>query len=122
MPPNWLRPERLGESLCHMVIDEAMLDQIGPAVSSGKSLLMYGQPGNGKTYVAEALARIQTTDIFVPYALEYQGNIIQLFDPTCHHPVDPSAQDQNASQTDVGCAVAAHSLPAEGNCRSKCSM
>jgi hypothetical protein len=90
MPPNWLRPERLAKAYAHMVINEAMLDQIGPAVSSGKSLLIYGQPGNGKTYVAEALARIQTSDIYLPYALEYQGNIIQLFDPTCHHPVDAS--------------------------------
>jgi DNA-binding MarR family transcriptional regulator len=88
MPPNWLRPERLAKAYAHMVVNDAMLDQIGPAISSGKSLLLYGQPGNGKTYVAEALSRIQTTDIYVPYALEYQGKIIQLFDPTCHHPVD----------------------------------
>jgi DNA-binding MarR family transcriptional regulator len=88
MPPNWLRPERLAKAYSNMIISEAMLDQIGPAVSSGKSLLLYGQPGNGKTFVAEALARIQTTDIYVPYALEYQGDIIQLFDPTCHHRVE----------------------------------
>ena len=85
MPPNWLKPERLAKAYDHMVVTESMLDQIGPAVSAGKSLLIYGQPGNGKTYTAEALARIQTTDIYIPYAIEYQGSIIQLFDPTCHH-------------------------------------
>lgn len=93
MPPNWLRPERLAKAYAHMVISEAMLDQIGPAVGSGKSLLIYGQPGNGKTFVAEALARIQTTDIYVPYALEHQGSIIQLFDPIHHHPVNLPEQD-----------------------------
>jgi len=95
MPPNWLKPERLAKAYENMVITDGMLDQIGPAVSSGKSLLIYGQPGNGKTYVAEALARIQTNDIYVPYALEYQGSIIQLFDPTCHTQVDPPEQDAN---------------------------
>jgi hypothetical protein len=95
MPPNWLRPERLAKAYSHMVVDEGMLGQIGPAISSGKSLLIYGQPGNGKTHVAEALARIQTTDVFVPYALEYQGNIIQLFDPTCHHPVEPAGGESD---------------------------
>ena len=95
MPPNWLKPERLAKAYDHMVINEGMLDQIGPAVSSGKSLLIYGQPGNGKTYIAEALARIQTTDIYIPYALEYQGSIIQLFDPTCHKQVDVPEHDSH---------------------------
>ncbi len=87
MPPNWLRPERLVKAYSHMVVTETMLDQIGPAVSAGKSFLIYGHPGNGKTQLAEALARIQTTDIYIPYALEFQGNIIQLFDPIYHRPV-----------------------------------
>ncbi len=93
MPANWLKPERLAKAYENIVINDGMLDQIGPAVSSGKSLLIYGQPGNGKTYLAEALARIQTNDIYIPYALEYQGNIIQLFDPTCHAQVEPPEQD-----------------------------
>ncbi len=95
MPPNWLKPERLAKAYDHMVISETMLDQIGPAVSSGKSLLIYGQPGNGKTYLAEALSRIQTNDIFIPYAIEYQGSIIQLYDPTCHTQVAIPEQDAN---------------------------
>jgi len=66
------------------VISEKVLNQIGPAVSSGKSFLIYGQPGNGKTHLAEALANIQTSPIWVPYALEYQGSIIQLFDASHH--------------------------------------
>jgi len=86
LPNHWLSYERLSEAYAHMVISERVLNQIGPAVGSGKSFLIYGQPGNGKTYLAEALANIHTSPIWVPHALEYQGNIIQLFDASYHRP------------------------------------
>lgn len=87
MPAVWLTRERLANAYSHMITTDGMLDQIGPAVTSGKSLLIYGQPGNGKTQIAEALSKIESSDIFVPYALECQGNIIQLYDPMYHKPV-----------------------------------
>jgi predicted ATPase with chaperone activity len=87
LPNNWLSFERLSEAYAHMVVSDRVLDQIGPAVSSGKSFLIYGQPGNGKTYLAESLANIQTSPIWIPFALECQGNIIQLFDPSYHTPL-----------------------------------
>jgi energy-coupling factor transporter ATP-binding protein EcfA2 len=88
MPKDWLTPERLTRAYQHMVTNEQMLDQIGPAISSGKSLLIYGQPGNGKTHLAEALVNLDNSTIYVPYALECQGNIIQLFDPIYHRRVE----------------------------------
>ncbi|MGI8959410.1 MAG: ATP-binding protein [Bryobacteraceae bacterium] len=93
MPSTWLTRERLVEAYSHMVTTDAMLDQIGPAISAGKSLLVYGQPGNGKTQVAEALSNINSSDIYVPYALECQGNIIQLYDPIYHKPVTEPEED-----------------------------
>ncbi len=98
MPPNWLTLDRLKQAYSRMVTTDAMLDQIGPAVSSGKSFLIYGQPGNGKTYIAEALSNIQSSDIYVPYALECQGNIVQLYDPIYHRPV---IESETASDSDV---------------------
>jgi predicted ATPase with chaperone activity len=93
LPERWLTPERLAMAYSHMTIKDSLLDQIGPAVGAGKSFLIYGQPGNGKTYLAEALVRVKTSDIFVPYALEYQGNIIQLYDPVYH---ERTAGDEDA--------------------------
>ncbi|MGA8030225.1 MAG: hypothetical protein WB992_24040, partial [Bryobacteraceae bacterium] len=97
MSASWLTPERLAAAYSHMVTTETMLDQIGPAVSSGKSFLIYGQPGNGKTYIAEALSAIQSSEIYVPYALECQGNIIQLFDPIYHKTVERGEEDLDAN-------------------------
>jgi predicted ATPase with chaperone activity len=85
---NWLTMEMLQDAYKHMVVTPQLLSAIGPAISSGKSFLIYGQPGNGKTYLAEALFNIDPTPIFIPYAIEAQGMIIQLFDPIYHKPCD----------------------------------
>lgn len=93
---GWLTPEALREAYKHMVVTQELLNQIGPAVNSGKSFLIYGQPGNGKTYLAEALFNVDPTYIYVPYAIEAQGMIIQMFDPVYHHPVDEAQNTVSA--------------------------
>jgi hypothetical protein len=85
---GWLTPEMLAHAYRRMVMTPRILAQIGPAVSSGNSFLIYGQPGNGKTFLAEALGGLDDAPIYVPYAIESQGCIIQVFDPVYHHPVD----------------------------------
>jgi predicted ATPase with chaperone activity len=81
---NWLSPELLKIAYQHLVVEADILSQIGPAVNSNKSFLIYGQPGNGKTALAESLFRVETEPIYMPYAIECQGNIIQLYDPIYH--------------------------------------
>lgn len=88
LEPGWLTKEALHAAYRHMVVSEEILSQIGPAVNSGKSFLIYGQPGNGKTYLAESLFNIQTSPIYIPYAIECQGQIIQIYDPVYHQPLD----------------------------------
>jgi len=85
---GWLTQKLLKEAYRGMIVAPDVLAQIGPAVNSGKSFLMYGQPGNGKTYLAEALFRIDSSPIYVPYAIECQGMIIRVFDPVYHHPIE----------------------------------
>lgn len=93
LEPGWLTKESLAAAYSHMVVSEEILSQIGPAVNSGKSFLIYGQPGNGKTFLAEALFNINTTPIYIPYAIECQGQIIQVYDPLYHEPLDPSPDE-----------------------------
>ena len=85
---NWLTPETLKKAFRHLVVEADVLGQIGPAVNASESFLIYGQPGNGKTALAESLFRVETEPIYMPHALECQGNIIQLYDPIYHQKID----------------------------------
>jgi predicted ATPase with chaperone activity len=89
---GWLTKEALAAAYRKMVVTPRLLAQIGPAVSSGNSFLIYGQPGNGKTFLAEALGNVDDSCIYVPYAIESQGSVIQVFDPVYHQPVQDEAE------------------------------
>lgn len=98
---SWLTPEALAGAYKHMVVSKEILNQIGPAVNAGKSFLIYGQPGNGKTALAEALFRLETTPIYIPYAIEYQGNIVQLYDPIYHQVIADEESAFSAVSTEA---------------------
>ncbi|HUQ91805.1 MAG TPA: hypothetical protein VM120_08995 [Bryobacteraceae bacterium] len=85
---NWLTKPMLQSAFQHMVMSENIIGVVGPAVNSGKSFLIYGQPGNGKTYLAEALVKIESDPIYIPYSIEAQGQIIQMYDPLYHQRLD----------------------------------
>lgn len=85
---GWLTKEALAKAFRGMVVTERLLSQVGPAISSANSMLLYGKPGDGKTFLIESLANLDTAPIFLPYALESQGNIVQLFDPIYHQRIE----------------------------------
>ncbi|MBL8233732.1 MAG: hypothetical protein JNL98_34865 [Bryobacterales bacterium] len=92
---NWLTRDKLLAAFRHMVVNPRVLGQIGPAVNAGKSFLIYGQPGNGKTYLAEALIRIESDPIYIPYAIECQGQIIQMYDPLYHERLEVEEEENS---------------------------
>ena len=98
-PSGWLTKEMLEQAYKGVVITPEILSGIGHAVSSGNSFLLYGKPGNGKTFLAENLTNLDSHPVYIPYALECQGNIIQFYDPVYHQKLDDApVQDTITSE------------------------
>jgi predicted ATPase with chaperone activity len=76
--------EVIRDGFRRMVLSEAIHDVLGPAINSAKSLFLYGAPGNGKTMVAETIAQMLGGNIYVPYAVEIEGQIMVVHDPVFH--------------------------------------
>src|SRR5260221_404216 len=78
-------PDVMKKALGHLVISETMYGKVGPAVNSGKSIFLYGPPGNGKTTISEAVGRVVLgSDIWIPYAFDVDGQVIRVFDNVNH--------------------------------------
>jgi hypothetical protein len=84
---------RLEASMGGLILPDGLLDQLGPAVRSGRSVLMYGPPGNGKSSIAEGIRAALGDDIWIPYALEYAGQVITMYDPIVHTRAEGEAED-----------------------------
>ncbi|WP_428670090.1 AAA family ATPase [Roseibium sp.] len=76
-------------SMSHLVLPEDLIDRLGPAINSARSILFYGDPGNGKTSIAEAVGTAFKDTIYIPYAIEVGGQVISFYDTTVHTRVDP---------------------------------
>lgn len=83
-----INDKTLRNSLSHLVINERVLGSIGPAFSSGQAVFIYGPPGNGKSAIAEAVGKVFPDSIYIPYSIIVGGQIINVFDPVNHIPIE----------------------------------
>jgi len=81
-------PDAITKALSGLVLPENTLHTIGIAVNSRRSLFMFGESGNGKTSIAISVNSAQSGDIWIPYALEVDGQIIKIYDQHCHAQVE----------------------------------
>ncbi|MGR3290495.1 MAG: ATPase [Paracoccaceae bacterium] len=78
-----------------LILPDELLDQLGPAVSAGRSILMYGPPGNGKSSISNGIRDAMGDNIFVPRAIEYSGQVITVYDPIVHTIAEELTDDPN---------------------------
>ena len=75
-----------------LIITDESFNEIGPAINSAQSIFFFGYPGNGKTSVAERITRLMGDAIYIPHAIEANGQIVKLYDPIQHTPVQEEDQ------------------------------
>jgi predicted ATPase with chaperone activity len=94
-------PTDVRQALSHLVLSGDLVNKIGPAVNSGRSLFLYGPPGNGKTVIAKSIIRMIKGAIYVPHAIIIDGQIIRVYDEMNHRVIeeDPSASQRRDKST-----------------------
>ena len=81
---SYITQETIAREFRHLVLSKQMLDMVGPAVNSGKSMFVYGAPGNGKTVVSETIGRMLGGEIYIPHAIDIDGMVVTIYDPINH--------------------------------------
>jgi hypothetical protein len=84
--------ERLRGGFSHLIVSDGLLEKLGPAVNANKAIFLYGPPGNGKTVVAEGMGRAVGGDMYMPHALDVDGQIITMFDPINHESLEEDSE------------------------------
>ncbi|MGG7645650.1 ATPase [Rhodovulum sp. YNF3179] len=85
--------QMLEGSMGHLILPEGMLENLGPAVSSGRSILLYGPPGNGKSSISNGIRDALGDRIYVPRCIEYAGQVITVYDPIVHNKAEALEDD-----------------------------
>src|SRR5437870_2802439 len=90
-------PPAVERAFRDLVLEPHTLRQLGSALVSGKAVFLYGPSGTGKTTVAETLARLfEQENVWIPHAIENDGQIVTIYDPLVHQKVDdPAARDSD---------------------------
>lgn len=87
--------EVVDRALGDLVLSPTTHSLVGPAVNSGRSMLLYGEPGNGKSSIAKGIGRMLHGDVLIPHAVDVSGQTIRVYDPRVHQAIE--AQEQPPS-------------------------
>jgi hypothetical protein len=83
----------LKNAMSDLVINDAMLDALGPALISQSSIFLYGPSGNGKTSIAERMLRVYQDAVLIPHAVEVDNQVISVYDPVVHQRIEMENPD-----------------------------
>ena len=94
--------DQLTAAMGHLILPSSLLDHLGPAVSAGRSILMYGPPGNGKSSISNGIRDALGDKIYIPRAIEYAGQVITVYDPIVHSAAEEQEDDPNSLRRTSG--------------------
>ncbi|SLN49758.1 P-loop NTPase family protein [Pseudooctadecabacter jejudonensis] len=94
--------DQLTNAMGHLILPPTLLDQLGPAVGAGRSILMYGPPGNGKSSISNGIRDALGDKIYIPRAIEYSGQVITVYDPIVHSAAEEDVDDPNSLRRTSG--------------------
>jgi len=97
---NTVSPDIVRAAFSKLVLSDRVLDQLGPAVRAGRSLFVYGPPGNGKTVISQSISNLLHGEIAVPHALAVEGAIIRFYDPVNHEALTDDAPSREEELLD----------------------
>jgi energy-coupling factor transporter ATP-binding protein EcfA2 len=87
--------DRIRKATEGLTFEDSLIEQCGPALNSGRAMLLYGPPGNGKTSVARAMSGVFNDVIYVPYAIFVEGQMIRMYDPSIHEAIDSAGTEED---------------------------
>jgi hypothetical protein len=93
--------DRIRQAFGELTVDDRIIEQSGPALNSGRAMLLYGPPGNGKTSVALSFASVFDDVIYVPYAISVEGQIIRVYDASLHIELRPAVSESDGAMSFV---------------------
>ena len=77
----------LSRAFADLTLPKGLIEKLGPAANCGAAVLLYGPPGNGKSSIAEAICDAFGGEVYFPHCLVVDKQIINVYDPTVHHPI-----------------------------------
>jgi hypothetical protein len=87
VPSRTASMEAVRSAFSDLILPDSLLQTLGCVINSRSSLFLTGLPGTGKTAVSERMNAALFGFIWIPYAVEIDGQIIRVFDAHCHRPV-----------------------------------
>ncbi len=85
-------PEHVAAALSGLVLAPQAEKLAGLAVSSGRSLFVYGPPGNGKSSVGRQIHAALSGDYWIPYCISVGNSVIRVFDEQTHQRVEVAGE------------------------------
>jgi hypothetical protein len=87
---------QLTEAMGDLILPDRLIGDLGPAVGAGRSILLYGPPGNGKSAISNGIRNAMGDRIYLPHAVAHRGQAIMVYDPIVHEAVTPPSQTVSA--------------------------